>query len=292
MNFKQFLFPSDTKRKVWLDFLDYANRLFAAGREDLWSNPDTFISVYSQGQGLLHSDVLSLSILDFYADLINRELDVKEPWTGRRPTFALKKLLALEEPRNVLLDVLSGLQNLYRGNPPIVLAIPSPQRLLLWLDSVVQLDQDHPISHDDIEAAAMYLAEYLRSFSTSGLSAIVIMESDSPLLDLNEALSLYQPVFNIVKHYQWSVGIQQGGTAHEITRGGDEVDFYLYGDSEISALLPLWKKGPAIGGGLNRNFWEGNSNLPELPSIGLTYGMIPGNAEPEKVLAQLKKLRS
>lgn len=292
MNFKQFLFPSDTKRKVWLDFLDYANRLFAAGREDLWSNPDTFISIYSQGQGLLRSDVLSLSILDFYADFIHREPEVREPWMGRKPTFALKKLLALEEPRRVLLDVLSGLQTLYRGNPPIVLAIPSPQRLLLWLDSVVQLDQDHPISDDDIEAAAIYLAEYLRSFSTSGLSAIVIMESDSPLLDLNEALSLYQPVFNIVKHYQWSVGIQQEGIAHGITGDGDEVDFYLYGDSESSDLLPLWKKGLVIGGGLNRNFWEGNSDFSELPSIGLAYGMIPGNAEPEKVLAQLKKLHS
>jgi hypothetical protein len=281
----------DVKRKVWLDFIPYAKRLFAGGRNDIWQNPDTFISVYSQGQGLLRSDVLNIPAGEVYLNLLERESGLVEEWAGKRPTFALKKLLALDEPRQFLTEVLTGLQNLYRGVQPIVLTLPSPQKWLQWLHTEVRPGQEISFNSDDAEAAAMYLAEYVRAFSTSGLAAVVLEESVDPVIHLEEAISLYQPIVNLANHYQWSVGISLSGTTVELPEN-DAVDFYLLANADPVTISGYWEKGLNIGGGLNSDFWSGEQNVPKLSDHGFAYGVIPEDAEPEMVLSQLKKLRA
>lgn len=290
MNVQGFFTTLEGKRKVWINFISYANRLFAGGREDLWNNPDTFISVYSQGQGLIKSDVLSIPVENVYTDFLQREKEHIEPWMGKRPTFVLKKLLAFEQPKKLLVDILTGLQNLYQGSQPLALVLPSSQSWLQSMHAMVRPNQDTSISDDDIEAASMYLAEYLRGFSTLGLSAIVIREADSPVVKLSDALPLYQPILNIAKHYQWLLGIE--GSVREIEDLKNEIDFFLFGSCDLTDLIPLWKKGLTIGGGLNREFWMESINEIEKSQIGLTYGKIPEDAEPEKVLSKLQELRA
>jgi hypothetical protein len=279
------------KRAVWLDFLPYANRLFAAGRKDMWNNADTFISVYSQGQGLLQSDVLGIPIYDFYSAFLDQHDDLIQSWTGKKSTFALKKLLSVDEPRKVISDVLSGLHNLYQEAKPFVLMLPSPQKWLQWLHPRVRPERQISLNEDDIEAAAMYLAEYLRGFSTHGLSAIVLEENDPTVFNIDQAIPLYRPILNLAKHYQWSVGLLMEGPSDETSGTADEIDFYLFRNSDLTTLGPLWEKGCCIGGGLNRNFWSGKQALPDLSSAKLMYGVVPEDAEPETVLSQLKSLR-
>lgn len=279
------------KRRVWLNFIPYANRLFAAGREDIWSNADTFISIFSQGQGLLRSDILSIPLFDFYSAWLHHNSDFVQTWAGKKPTFVLKKLLTVEKPRKEISDILTGLHNLYKGAQPFVLSFPSPQKWLQWLHPMVRPGQELTLNEEDIEAASMYLAEYLRNFSSHGLSAIVMEESHPSNKVMNQVLPLYRPVLNLARHYQWSVGIHLEGSVDELVETIDEIDFYLHGNSDSSTLLPLWEKGTHVGGGLNRNFWSKKQVLPDLLQAMLMYGEVPEDAEPETVLSQLKWLR-
>lgn len=277
--------------KVWIDFLPYANRLFAAGRNDLWNNADTFISVFSQGQGLLRSDVLSIPVLPFYQARLDQDADLTQSWSGKRAAFALKKMLAWSEPQTIIRDILTGLQHLYQGAKPVVLLLPSPQKWLQWLHPMVRPGQELSLAEDDIEAASMYLAEFLRGLSSFGLSSVVMEEQDQPVFRIDQALSLYRPVLNLAKHYQWSTGVLLE-EAFQVGSGMiKDFDFTLIKNSDMSALTTFWEKGCPIGGGLNRNFWSGQPVLTELAHTKLFYGEVPEDAEPETVLSQLKWLR-
>lgn len=285
----------ETGTKIWLDYLDYANRLFAAGRDDLLHNPSTYISVISQGQGLLKSDVIFIHMNDFYRSFIQSHSTVAESWVGKKPTFAIKKTLALEEPKQIVTEVLKGLQSLFYGSKPIVITIDSPKAWIQWLHQMVLPNEQLHFNADELEGVSVYLAEFLRNFSTFGVSAIVINEGKESYLDHMQLLSCCQPILNIAKHYQWLVGyhIEQPVSQNlGIKQISDKVDFTLFSASSIAEMLPHWESGFVSGGGLNKAFWTENGNPHEIPHGGLLFGKIPADAEPEKVLSRLNFLRS
>jgi hypothetical protein len=291
----QALFQSGSGKepKIWLNFIDYAKRLFAEGKQDLWQDPALLISVYSQAQGLLQSDVIHFPVNQVYDSWLEAYSTEIEKWMGKRPTFVLKKILALEEPRNILLEVLSGFTELNRDAKPFALSLGSPQQWLQWISSMVRPGEESSISSDDVDGAAMYLADYLRNFSTAGISSIVLEEVANPPFDMAEALELYQPILNLAGHYQWSVGFSFPGEAPKCTVFNDKIDFTLFRESNMSSLLPYWQEEAAVGGGLNQAFWthKGAGDRSVLPVQGLLFGTIPENAEPEIVLERLKELR-
>src|SRR5699024_7607360 len=110
-------------------------------------------------------------------------------------------ILGFEEPKQFLSDVLEGLHNLFTGTLPLVVDVPSPQSWLKWINefSRPQEDQEMPITEDDVEFASMFLADYLRYFSTINISAIVLIEED-PKIELEKSLPLYQPILNVMEH--------------------------------------------------------------------------------------------
>jgi hypothetical protein len=285
-----FLNNSKTKPIVWIDFINYANRLFAAGRNNLWSNEDTFISVYSQGQSLLKSDILSIPIHNFFQTWLSGNMDLLQIYAAKKTTFVLKKILAAEEPKRVIKSVLSGFENLYNGSKPVALVVPSPQLWLAWLDSIMCPQQAPSFGENEIEAAAMYLAEYLRDYSTSGLSSIVLEETENSPVDGTGIGSLYKPMINIARHYQWSTGLLIDGTLNKELKYDDEIDFYLIKGSDLPVLDPLLNKKDSIGIGLNEQFWSGQPINHETTNF--VYGAIPENADPETVLSQLMLIRS
>ena len=292
MNVQDLFNVSENNKKVWVDFISYVKRLYTSREEsDFWSNPDTFISVYSQGQGLLRSDVLGIPVGDIYFDYLQREQEVAQSWAGRKITFAQKKLLALEEPRNFLVSVITGLQNLFQGAEPLVLVLPSPQKWLQLLQQWLGQEHSQSISDYDVEAVSMYIAEFLRGLSTLGLSAIVIDECDSPSIEILEALLYYQPILNIANHYKWSVGIKIREVPEDAETLKSKVNFLLLKDSDFAQMSLFWEHGIAIGGGLGKAFWMQNSNSLEVIERGLLYGEIPSETEPEKVLVKLKEVR-
>lgn len=276
---------------MWINFVPYAKRLFAGHEEDLWKHPGRFLSVYSQAQGLLQSDVLSLHIHDFYQAFLGDRSDLMEQWQGKKTTFALKKVLAMEEPRSTLLEVLTGLVGLYADRHPIVLIVPSPQRFLQWVKTMVSPGGEPVIGSHEMDAASMYMADFLRTFSNSKLAGIVLEETYPTASNLKETLELYQPISNLAEHYQWAFGLHLADLQEDVERLKEKVDFVLYEGDNWSSLDQLWKAGMASGGGLDRAFWSGNVDSENRQMKGLAYGTIPEDAHPEKVLEQLQKLR-
>lgn len=291
MHVQDLFIVSENNKSIWINFVYYAKRLYTSSEgSDFWINPDTFISVYSQGQGLLRSDVLSIPVGEIYFNYLQQEQEVIHSWFGRKLTFAQKKLLALEEPRHFLVSVITGLQNLFQGAKPLVLVLPSPQKWLYFLKSLIDQENSQMISDYEIEAVSMYLAEYLRGLSTLGLSAIVIEESDSPSIEILEALTYYQPMLNVANHYKWQVGMNLKEVSENVEILKDKVDFLLLENSNVTQITSLWEQGIRSGGGLDKAFWLQNSSLA-FTKRGLLYGEIPRETEPEEVLNKLKSLR-
>ena len=276
---------------VCLNFFSYAKKLFAGTEENLWKNPASFLSFYSQAQGLLRSDILILPIEYFYTAYLSDHPDLLEQWKGKKAKFVLKKLLAQEEPRDIIVEVLSGLSHLYSDRHPIVLMLPSPQHWLLQIQQIESLGSHHSLSSDDIDSASIYLADYLRKFSNSGLSGIVLEECSTLIIDPIEALGLYRPISNVAEHYQWAMGLQIEDQIKEMASLNEKIDFILYEGTNLSTIGTLCDKGIPCGGGLDKAFWTGEIATDQLEVKGLAYGTIPEDAQPEKVLERLRKLR-
>ncbi|WP_374723177.1 hypothetical protein [Peribacillus tepidiphilus] len=277
---------------VWLDYFDYAIRLFSNGKHDYVKKPDSFISIVSQGQALLKSDIVNVNIECFYIEYINENKELVQKWAEKKLGFAVKKLLASTEPKEIITEVLKGLSFLYEHSKPLVLIIPSPKSWVKMVLNSLENGINHKVEQDQIEAVAMYQAEWLRGFSKAGLSGIVIKEEVNLEYEIDHHLEFYQPILNISDHYQWSTGIYVSEFSGELLKFHEKFDFTLFSRNSKSDFIPLWEKEEPIFGGLNREFWQGEEEAAAVPSNALYFGKIPPDTEPETVLVQLKKIRS
>lgn len=290
-SFRSFPPLNDAGGKIWLNYIQYAKRLLGENGDGIWLDPARFLALFSQSQGLLKSDVLGVPIFDFYSVYLNSHPEIAQHWTGKKTPFALRKLLALEKPRDNLIEVLRGLTNLYDDHYPIVLEVPSPRQWMAWLKEIEAPGSDLPVSSNEIDSATMYLADLLRNFSQAGLTGIVLDESRCLSINLKELYELYQPIFNIARHYQWVLGLRLGEDQHleDIEKG---VDFVLYeGKQETTTDSPL-EQATTVFGGLDKEFWKGECTLENKVFKTFSYGTIPEDAHPERVLEQLQELRS
>lgn len=283
-----FLNSTKTRPAAWIDFIHYANRLFAAERKNIWGNEDTYISIFSQGQSLVQSDVLTISIHNFYRQWLSDHMDLLQNYAGKKATFILKKIIAADEPKRIIKNVLAGLENLYNRSKPVALVVPSPQMWLNWLYANMRSEVPE-LKENEIEAAAMYTAEYLRDYSSFGLAAIVLEEDEKSSVHSFGSISLYKPIINIVRHYQWATVLLLDGTVQKTIEKHEDIDFFLVKGSPFSELNSLLQEHENIGGGLNDSFWSGAPINAE--NALFVYGEIPEQAEPETVLAQLKRIR-
>src|SRR5699024_8741257 len=111
---------SQSDRKIWLNMIKYSNQIFANGSDELWSKPTNFISIYSQGQNLLGSDVLSIPVKEIYRHFLKDKGHITDEWIGQDPVSLIEEILGFEEPKQFLSDVLEGLHNLFTGTLPLV----------------------------------------------------------------------------------------------------------------------------------------------------------------------------
>lgn len=266
---------------LWIDYLDYARRLFLKGA-DPWGDPARFVNAFSQAQQLLKSDLIDVRVEDYMASWLQGDGAALEP--ARRPTSDLKQILGDDSYRDGLVTVLATLGDLGRGCSGIALTIPSPRRWLRICVARAGGDVDEPLDEDYVEMAAMYIADYLRAFADSGISALLLEEDRDPGQDL---LSLYQPVLNVAAGYQWDVGILIPG---ELTTalGGDLAVTIV----DPAALAALAKGGAPCGVSVPGDYWAGKDKKFAVPEgCAAVYVRIPGDANPEQVLKRLAALR-
>lgn len=261
--------------RLWLDYDAYAGRLFGNGGAP-WNDVDALVGWYRKAQGLLHSDVIAVPLSEIAAGRVAKHAALREAMaSGRRTIAAIKTLLADEGLREQVHELLAALAASFAGTP-IVLATPSPRRLVGWARSLAGLDAVD-VDDDAIDNAALLLTDFLRTFGDSGLAGVLLVESADDPPATPEALELYRPLFNVGAHYRWAIGIR---SEHPLP-ACDGIAFAIAttaGDGVASGLV------------VDAGFWNGDA--PRKRAAGqFLHATLPADAQPESVLARLALLR-
>jgi hypothetical protein len=272
-------------RVVWLDSTAYARRLLAPG-EDVWVDVAPYVEFARQAQRLLGSDVIEVRLGDFHRAALDRDPtggDVR----GGRLLRVLRRLLEEEGPTRTAVDVVSALHSLFPGNP-VVLVVDSAERWLRWAAAVSDAEWSGDV--DDVDSAAVYLADAVRCFANAGVSAVVLDVMDDRCAAADALVDLHRPLLNLAGHYNWMPGVRVGGAEFGRVAMLDQVEVTLCPVAPFSAVAELDPAG-YCGGGLDSTFWT-SEECPPVPERALGYGQIPHDAHPERVLSRLSSLRS
>lgn len=262
---------------LWLDYADYAGALLAGGSVP-WLDASALIAWQRKAQGLLRSDVVELPLGAVAAAWLAAHAPLREAMRAkRRAVFPLRTLLADEAWRAHLAELAGGLRASFAAQP-LALACPSPRRWLL--DAYQAAHGEAPeIDDDEVESAAVYLADFLRCFGETGVDLLLLQESDASEPGEAAALAAYQPVLNVAAHYRWSAGLS--APAGRYAGGEAPLDFVVAPQPAVARYAAQLV--PAA-------YWSGGE-APPCPPGGFRYAGIPGDAQPEAVLQRLAALR-
>lgn len=262
------------RRALWLDYADYAGALLAGGTVP-WLDVSALVAWQRKAQGLLQSDVIELPLGAVCAAWLQAHPALRTAMAAKRRTlYPLRTLLADEALRRHLAELAAGLRASFAAQP-LALACPSPTRWLL--DSYHQACGEAPdVGDEDIEDAAVYVADFLRGFGDAGLDVLLLQEADAPATA--DALGRYQPVLNVAAHYRWALGLAAPAGADA---GAAALDFVV-APQPAAARYAAQLVPPA--------YWSGGA-APECPAGGFRYAGIPRDAQPEAVLQRLAALR-
>jgi len=269
----------DSRAAVWLDSLGYSQRVILGGAEIPWLRPAEFLNFHRQAHSLLRPSVATLQVGAFYETWLVARPEALQSMAGKkRLGFALKQLLADEEPRRLVCELLRVLRSAY-SSTPLVVSIPSPRRWAASIHKRANRIETVAISEDDVESASMYVADWLRSFAESSIDGLLLEEERGDGQASAQALAAYQPVINAAKYYRWALGVLSQGTGH--APGPLEgIDFRIT-DADCEAGI--------TGRVIPDSFWAGEN--PPVFRKGFYYLKVPEDALPERVLERLALLR-
>jgi len=269
--------------KLWIDFNAYTKKLLLAEGENPWTNPATYMSFYGQAHGLVNADVVVIDIWDlFHHWMLDDDEAIPSMAGKKRITVAAKAMLEAYAPRELLAEVLTAISNNYGDSVPIVLVMPSPRSLLIKANKAANaVDVEPEEAH--IDTASMYVADYLRYFSEVNLSGILLREVPESMPESAKELSWYQPIYNVAKHYRWSVGIHLpfSDTSFNVP---EDVNFSI-----VPSTCSV--SDSSCGKDISKALWKSMSTVPPVGN-GFNYLTIPEETTPELVLDTLSNLRA
>lgn len=254
---------------LWLDSADYAAQLLAGGIAP-WNDVAAALAWMRKAQGLLRSDVIGVPIAAVIQAQLAQRADLRAAISAKqKPLAPLRTLLADEQLRAHLAELVSGLRAGF-DDLPLVLCAPSPR---LWPALAYGQAFDGAaveVSDDDADGAAVYIADFLRRFGETGVDALLLEESAQSAPTSTDDLDLYQPVFNVARHYRWYSGLLMP----------------LAPAFDASSLDYLIAPGhePLL---LDEAFWQGG----DAPAAQLRYLRVPPGLQPEAVLDRISSLR-
>lgn len=270
--------------RVWLKASAYTRRLLLGEGGDPWQGAPQYLAYFSQAQGLLRPDVAVVEVGELFDSWLLRHPEVRaEMGAKRRLSFPLRKLLEQDEPRRLLAEVVEAVIANLRGQTPLVLAMPSPKHWLYHANllagrSNIELDPD------GIEDAAMYMADLLRSVSSSPVGGVLLEEHPDDAAMGETELERYRPLINVAHHYRWSLALRPQGAAVAASPVLAEFDAVL--SAAIAAPQPV-----STGVDVSAALWSG-SPLPALSQAQFYFAEIPEAQRPEFVLESLARLRA
>jgi hypothetical protein len=270
--------PSGRSRAVWFDSLAYCREKLLSGQPLPWRSPGDLTAFFGKAQGMFSSDALLVDLGDLYAQLVADDDELLAAMAGRsRSGYALRVLLADEQARAVAREAVSAVAAT-AGVVPVVLSLPSPS---YWLRITAEQTR-HDVTPPDVdraETAAMYVADFLRTFAGSGVDGLLLDEGPTPAGDLVDP-EAYRSVFNVADHYQWPVLVRSDETSawpHGAVAG---VAAWL-GSATVGQPIARW--GLVAG----RDFWSGQDRT--APS-DLVFAVVPPDADPEVVIQRVRAL--
>ena len=266
---------------LWLDDLDYSDKLLAGGKTP-WHDGAEYVAYRRKAQGLLKPDFMVVPIGAFARAWVAAHPELKEAMTGKkRAVVPARTLLADEGLRLHLVETLKGVRAAFAG-VPLVLSIPSPRA---WVIEAYALafgdDAEVEVGGDEADSCAVYVAEFLRSFGESNVDGVLLEEREGAEPVSAEELGWYQPVMNIAGHYRWDLGVRlPSGSGFS----GDATGAQF-------VISPKPVTGAVNGLALGDAFWTGDA-APAAAAGSFRFATIPKDAVPEKVLDRLNSLRS
>jgi hypothetical protein len=279
----KYLSDGEGSPKLWIDFNVYTKKLLLAEGENPWTNPASYMSFYGQAHGLVNADVVVMDIWDLFHHWMQEDEEAIPSMAGKkRITVAAKTMLEAFAPRELLAEVLTAIGNNYGGSVPIVLVIPSPRSLLIKANKAANgIDVEPEEGH--IDTASMYLADYLRYFSEIDISGVLLREDPDSMPESAEELSWYQPVYNVAKHYRWSVGVHLP-FSNDGFNIPDDINFSI-----VPATCSVADS--SVGKDISKPLWEAKDTVSSAGN-GFNYLTIPEDTTPELVLDTLSSLRA
>jgi len=267
-------------RLLWLDYTDYATNLLANGQAP-WLDTAACVAWVRKAQSLLRSDVVMLPMGEVAAAWLDAHPAALEAMAAkkRRVAAPLRALLADEGLRIRLVDLALALRAAF-AQTPLVLACPSPRRWVAWASARCTAGEAVEIDDDAVDAAASYMADFLRVFSQCGVDAVLLEESAETEPTSAAAVKLYQPLFNLAAHYRWDIGLRLP-QATQYTQPTDGPGF---------VITPRVLAAPMLGLALPPPCWD-TAPAPECPHGGFRFATVPAAAQPETVLARLAAWR-
>jgi hypothetical protein len=263
---------------LWVDGWQYGQQLLNKGGAAPWADVGAFVSFYSKLQGLVQSDVLVVEVGEFYQNwLLDNPALLAAMGEKRRLGYAMRTLLADQGARNQLHEIVKAVCDTNAGTP-VLLAMPSPKRWIGEAHCKARALDTVEVSWDDAESAAMYVADFVRSFADCDLSGVLLRDTVGGGPADSSDVARYQPVINVAQHYHWQVSLD--GCADGFVAGADSgvaLCLGAPGDNKQVAKLSAvdWEK-------------AGSQSLAQDQSW---YVEVPPDAVPEQVLEVLAKLR-
>lgn len=250
---------------IWLDFWDYAQRLFLAGEAMPWLDPGAFDGVYRQVLGLLDPAVAPIDLDRVIASYLAATPGIRAGMTRRaRPSFPLKTLLGDSGLRAAIARLCDATRDA-RKSKPLALTVSSPLRLMNDAHRFAYGAPMPEAGEDDCERAAVYLTDFLGALGQPQGTFVLLIDEDGEATARNFSHAL-NPLSNLCRHMRWRLAL---ATRADITeRMSAQLVFTPAG------LDGVW--GPFDG---------------VVPAGHALYTAIPADTLPESVLSRLKTLR-
>ena len=272
-NLREWL-DGDRERLVWLEFDDYAHRVFANASPDWLSVANVFVSGVGQAFGVVPSEVLSIDILPPYRA-------ASEELCGGAPEI-IQAMLGSAVAQQFVGEVIDAFAHRFGDNVDLVLKIPSPGQLLR------DVGLASSPSFDELDDIGIALSDVLRKFSEKPIAGVLIATTQPITEEEAEAL---ESVVGAARHYGWQVSMSFDGLG-TLPLGLADIRFDLLLLPEASSADITADSSPSIplGGGLGNTYWQ--PGVPPEPAArrALLYGTIPADSEPEVIVERVRDL--
>ena len=238
------------------------------------------------------SDAILADVADVFAQRAAADQDLRTAMAARsRPGYALRTLLGDEQARADAADAVGALAAT-KGAVPLVLTVPAPGR---WLAAAAAAANPGaaPPEAGQAETAAMYSADFLRTFGDAGVDGLLLDEGPVPAGQLTDP-EAYRPVLNVAEHYGWPVLIRTEAVAAWPHGPVPGVALWIGSSAPAAAPAPAGGGSPAGSRAPGRwgvvagpDFW---ADADPPADADLVLARIPAQADPEAVMKRVRAL--